>query len=177
MLYFLFKSFFFFFFFEHRLSTPVGIPNLSMQVKIQPTYLTLGVDFCVYGPCLSHHKGNHSPTSGAVETFWKKNRLKITGGRNKKRILENKKRVWQERGTPNYLRTENLIAPVVPKTGEAFNFNPQCPTAGIQNSICKVFQPRAGPAPPPKTNTSTQCLSHKFIHKKLTCNFFKLFIN
>ena len=38
---------FFFFFFEHRLSTPVGTPNLSMQVKIQPTYLTLGVDFCV----------------------------------------------------------------------------------------------------------------------------------
>ena len=40
----------FFFFFEHRLLTPVGTTNLSMQVKIQPTYLTLGVDFCVYGP-------------------------------------------------------------------------------------------------------------------------------
>ena len=41
--------YFFFFFFEHRLSTLVGTPNLSMQVKIQPTYLTLGVEFCVYG--------------------------------------------------------------------------------------------------------------------------------
>ena len=30
---------------------------------------------------------------GAVEKFWKKDRFKITGGRNKKRILENKKRV------------------------------------------------------------------------------------
>ena len=28
---------------------------------------------------------------GAVEKFWKKDRLKITGGRNKKRILENKR--------------------------------------------------------------------------------------
>ena len=31
--------------------------------------------------------------------------------------MENKKRIRQERGTPNYLRTVNLIAPVVPKTG------------------------------------------------------------
>ena len=46
--------------------------------------------------------------------------MKITGGRNKKRILENKKR-----GTPNYLRTVNLIAPVVPKNRRVFNFNPQ----------------------------------------------------
>ena len=51
----------FFFLLEHTLSTPVGTPNLSMQVLIQPTYLTLGVDFCVYGPFLSHHKGNHTP--------------------------------------------------------------------------------------------------------------------
>ena len=51
--------------------------------------------------------------------------MKITGGRKKKRILENKKIVRQERGTPNYLRTVNLIAHVVPKTGGAFNFNPQ----------------------------------------------------
>ena len=42
----------------------------------------------------------------------------------------------QERGTPNYLRTVNLIAPVVPKTGGAFNFNPQYLTAG--KCICKV---------------------------------------
>ena len=68
---------------------------------------------------------------GAVEKFWKKDRLKITKGRKKKRILENKKRVLQERGTPNYLRTLNLIAPVVPKTGGVFNFNPQNPTAGM----------------------------------------------
>ena len=51
---------FFFFFFVHRLSTSVGNPNLSMQVKLQPTYLTLGVDFCMYGPFLSHSKDNHT---------------------------------------------------------------------------------------------------------------------
>ena len=112
------------------LSAPVGTPNLSMQVKIQPTYLTLGVDFCVYGPFLPHHRGNHTPTLGSFREILEKDRLKITGGTNKKRILENKKRVWQERGTPNYLRTVNLIAPVVPKTGGAFNVNPQFPTAG-----------------------------------------------
>ena len=28
----------------------MGTPNLSMQVKIQPTYLTVGVDYYVYGP-------------------------------------------------------------------------------------------------------------------------------
>ena len=57
--------------------------------------------------------------------------MKIAGGRKKKRILENKNRVWQERGTPNYLRTVNLVAPVVPNTGQDFNFNPQYPTAGV----------------------------------------------
>ena len=57
--------FLFFFFFVHRLSTPVGTPSLSIQVKIQPTYLTLGVGFCVYGPFLSHYKSSHSPTSGS----------------------------------------------------------------------------------------------------------------
>ena len=36
------------------------------------------------------------------------------------------------RGTPNYLRTVNLIAPVVSKTGGVFNFNPQYPNAGVQ---------------------------------------------
>ena len=46
-----------------------------------------------------------------------------------------KKRVWQERGTPYFIRTVNLIAPVVPKTGGAFDFNSQHPTAGdeVQN--------------------------------------------
>ena len=34
---------------------------------------------------------------GAVEKIWKKDRLKITGGRNKKRILEKKKRAEQEK--------------------------------------------------------------------------------
>ena len=83
----------------------------------------------MYGPFLPHHKGDHIQLRGAVEKFWKKDKLKITGGRNKKRILENKKR--QERGTPNYLRTVNLIAPVVPKTGGFFNFNPQYSTVGL----------------------------------------------
>ena len=36
-----------------------------------------------------------------------------------------------EKGTPNYLRTVSLIAPVVPKTGGSFNFNPQYPTVGV----------------------------------------------
>ena len=85
--------FFFFFFFEHKLSTPLGTPNLSMQVKTQPTYLTLGVDFCVYGPFYPTIKVTILQLRGALEKFWKKDRLKITGGRNKKRILENKKRV------------------------------------------------------------------------------------
>ena len=66
---------FFFFFFEHRLSTPVGTPNLRMQVKIQPTYLNLGVDFCVYGPFLSHHKGNHTPTSGSCREILEKRQI------------------------------------------------------------------------------------------------------
>ena len=70
---------------------------------------------------------------GAVEKFGIKDRGRITGGRNKKRIFENKKRVRQERGTPNYQKTVNLIAPVVPKTGGAFNFNPQYPTAGVNS--------------------------------------------
>ena len=127
----------FFIYFVHRLSTPVGTPSLSMQVKIQLTYLTLGVDFCVYGPFfVSHHKGYHTPTSGSCREIFEKDRLKITGGRKKKRILKNKKRVWQERGTPNYLRTANLIAPVVPKTGGAFNFNPQYPKSSSGFWFC-----------------------------------------
>ena len=72
----------------------MGTPNLSMQVKIQPTYLTLGVDFCEYGPFFY-------PTidvtilqlRGAVEKFWEKDRLKIPGGRKKKRIFGEQKRV------------------------------------------------------------------------------------
>ena len=44
-IFFFFFVFFFFFFLVHRLSTPVGAPNLSMKVKTQPTYLALGVDF------------------------------------------------------------------------------------------------------------------------------------
>ena len=59
--------------------------------------------------------------------------MSVLGGRNKKRILKNKKRVRQERGTPNYLRTVNLIAPVDPKTGGSFNFNLQYPTAGFKS--------------------------------------------
>ena len=65
----------FFFFIEHRLSTPVGTPNLSMHVKIQPTYLTLGVDFCVYGPYLSHRKGNHTPTLGSCTEILEKRQI------------------------------------------------------------------------------------------------------
>ena len=67
---------------------------------------------------------------GAVKKFWNKDRLKITGGRNKKRILEFGKQKEYDRKEELYLRTVNLITPVVPKTGGAFNFNPQYPTAG-----------------------------------------------
>ena len=67
--------FFFFFFFEHRISTPVGTPNLSMQVKTQPIYLTLGVDFFVYGPFFYPTiKVTILQLWGAVEKFWKKDR-------------------------------------------------------------------------------------------------------
>ena len=61
-----------FFFFVQRVSTPVGTPHLSMQVKTQPTHLTLGVYFCVYGPFLSHHL----PEDGArLPMWWDKNGL------------------------------------------------------------------------------------------------------
>ena len=98
----------------------MGTPNLSMQVNIQSTYLTLGwifVYMVLFYPII---KVSILQLRGAVENIWKKDRLKITGGRNKKSILEKEKRVRQERGTPNYLRTVNLIAPVVPTTGGAF---------------------------------------------------------
>ena len=49
----------------------------------------------------------------------------------KEKNLGEQNRVCQERGTPNYLRIVNLMAPVVPKTRGAFNFNPQYPTAGV----------------------------------------------
>ena len=49
-----------------RLDIELTPPNLSIQVKKQPSYLTLGVDFCVYDPFLSHQKGNHAPTSGST---------------------------------------------------------------------------------------------------------------
>ena len=80
-----FKVFFFFFFFEHRLSTPVGTLNLTFKHASQnTTYLpNPGVDFCVYGPFLSHHIGNHTPTSGSCREVLGKDRLKITGGSNK----------------------------------------------------------------------------------------------
>ena len=85
---------------------------------------------------------------GAGEKFWrKKTRLKITGGRNKKRILENKKRVWQKRGTPNYLRIVNLIAPVIQKSGGAFLFFflAFVPTQSVQFLRWKdVFSPGPG---------------------------------
>ena len=66
----------------------------SKHASKNTTYLTLGVDFCLYDPFLSHHKGIVTilQLRGAVEKFWKKDRLRIKGGRNKKRILENKKR-------------------------------------------------------------------------------------
>ena len=73
-------------------------PNLSMQVKIQPTYLTMGVDFCVYGsffyPTI---KVTILQLRVAVEKFWKKDGLKITGGRNKKRISEKKESITRKR--------------------------------------------------------------------------------
>ena len=50
----------------------MGTPNLSMQVKIQPTYLTLGVDFCAYGPFYPTIKVTILQLRGAVEKFWKK---------------------------------------------------------------------------------------------------------
>ena len=53
--------------------------------------------------------------------------MKITEGKNKKRILEEKESTCI---TEKNLRTVNLIAPVIPKTGGAFDFNPQYPTAG-----------------------------------------------
>ena len=86
------------FFFVHRLSTPVGISNLRMQVKLQPTYLTLGVDFCVYGPFFYPTiKVAILQLRGAVEKFWKKDTLKITEGRNKKRFLEEKESMTGKR--------------------------------------------------------------------------------
>ena len=54
----------------------MGIPNLSMQVKIQPTYLTLGVDVCMYGPFfLSHYKSSHTPTSGSCRENLEKRQI------------------------------------------------------------------------------------------------------
>ena len=73
---------------------------------------------------------------GAVKKIWKKDRLKITEGRNKKRILEEKESKT-ERGTPNYPRTVNLIDLVVSKIGEAFNFSPQCPAVGANTPKSK----------------------------------------
>ena len=38
----------------------------SKHASQNTTYLpNPGVDFCVYGPFLSHHKGNHTPTPGS----------------------------------------------------------------------------------------------------------------
>ena len=42
----------------------------SKHASLNTTYLlTLGVDFCLNGPFLSHHKGNHTPTSGRLPGF------------------------------------------------------------------------------------------------------------
>ena len=88
----IFFFFFFFFFFKHRLSTPVGTPSLSMQVKIQPTCQTLGMDFYEYGPFFYPTiKVTILQLRGAVEKFWKKDRLKITEGRKKEKNLGEQK--------------------------------------------------------------------------------------
>ena len=106
------------FFFVHMLSTPVSTPSLSMQVKIQPTYLTLGGFLSPSYPTI---RGSHTPTSGSCRENLEKDRLKVPEGKNKKRILEQKKE-HDRKEEP--LRTVNLIAPVVSKPGGAFNFNP-----------------------------------------------------
>ena len=103
-------------------------PNAKIQVKMQPSYLTLGVDFCVYGPFYPTIKVAILQLRGTVE----KNRKKTDWRSQEAEIRKEswrKKKVWQERGTPSYLKIVNLTAPVVPKTGGSFNFNPQCPTA------------------------------------------------
>ena len=48
---------------------------LSMQVDIQPTYLTLGMYFCVYGPFLSHSKSSHAPTLGSCRENLEKRQI------------------------------------------------------------------------------------------------------
>ena len=69
----------------------MGTPNLSMQVKIQPAYLTLGwilVCMVLFYPTI---KVTILQLRGAVEKFWKKDRLKITGGRKKEKNLGEQK--------------------------------------------------------------------------------------
>ena len=63
----LLKNAFSFFVDRLSVSTPVGTSNLSMQVKIQPTYLILRGGFLcrVWLFFLSYHKGSHTPTSGS----------------------------------------------------------------------------------------------------------------
>ena len=68
-----------------------------MQVKLQSTYLTLGVDFCVYGPFYPTIKVVILQLRGAVEKNWKTDRLKITEGINKKRNLEKKESMTEKR--------------------------------------------------------------------------------
>ena len=46
-----------------------------MQVKIQPTYLTLGVDFCVHGPFYPTIKVAILQLRGAVEKIWKQRQI------------------------------------------------------------------------------------------------------
>ena len=69
----------------------MSTPNLSTQVKIQPTYQTWGWIFVCMVLFYPTIKVTILQLRGAVEKFWKKDRLKITGGRKKKRILENKR--------------------------------------------------------------------------------------
>ena len=56
------------------------------------------------------------------------------GDRNKKRILEETEEHDRKEETPTRYLLANQTAPVVPKTGGAFDFNPQCPTAGVSQA-------------------------------------------
>lgn len=65
-------------------------------------YLTLGVDFCVYGCFLYRHLGSHTPTSRSFKEVWENRKANGDVDKGKKIVLREKR---EQTGKRNPLTT------------------------------------------------------------------------
>ena len=102
------------FFFVHRPWSHVSTRSLNIQVNTQPTWTWAGyLHCCCCCSMLSHHTRTILSIYGARRKISRKKEVGWrTGEAELGKAWRKKKRVLQERVTPNHLKTVNSIAPV-----------------------------------------------------------------